>query len=149
MLKIDIANPHYYLFDKRLIAKIAKSIYLQTNLRGDFSVSLMFSDEAEIADYNHSYRGKNKPTDVLSFAQIDSDICLPEEMGELGEIIICYPVLKKQANDYGWSNDYELARLLIHGLAHLLGYEHENVNPKVAKKMFDFEKTIIEQLSFD
>ena len=148
MLKIEIANPHKYKINKQLIKQIIKIFADQAGLDGKFSVSLMLSDEKEITEYNFAYRGKNKPTDVLSFAQIDSDICLPEEIGELGEIIICYPVLEKQAHDYGWSNDYELARLLIHGLAHLLGYEHEDVGSKIAKKMFDFEKTIIEQLIF-
>lgn len=148
MLKIEIANPHKYKINKQLIKQIIKVVADQAGLDGKFSVSLMLSDEKEITEYNFAYRGKNKPTDVLSFAQIDSDICLPEEAGELGEIIICYPVLEKQASDYGWSNDYEFARLLIHGLSHLLGYEHEGVSSKIAKQMFDFEKTIIEQLSF-
>jgi probable rRNA maturation factor len=85
-------------------------------------------------------------TDVLSFAARDEKFVDPNQGGDLGEILICLPQARRQVRDYGWNLDQELARLLIHGLAHLLGYEHEDVDPKTAAKMRNFEEKIWRQL---
>jgi probable rRNA maturation factor len=65
---------------------------------------------------------------------------------DLGEILICWPQLRRQAKEYGWSNEIEFARLLVHGLAHLSGYDHENVSKVEARKMTDFEQSVLNKL---
>lgn len=79
-------------------------------------------------------------TDVLSFAERDSEFVGPGEAEELGEILICSAQAKLQARSNGWPVDYEICRLLVHGLSHLVGYEHEGVSRQEEQRMIDFEK---------
>ncbi|OEF96222.1 rRNA maturation RNase YbeY [Desulfuribacillus alkaliarsenatis] len=96
------------------------------NETGEFSVS--FVDEQRIQEINREYRGKDKPTDVISFA-LNDDLDDIEEIEvlsyHLGDIVICVDIAEKQANDYGHSFERELCFLAVHGLLHLLGYNHE------------------------
>ena len=92
---------------------------------------------------NSNFRGKNKPTDVLSFP-------LREGIGgkvagnALGDIVISLETTKRQAKELGATIKEELLRLLIHGLLHLLGYDHEGVSPAKARKMQEKEQTLFE-----
>lgn len=110
------------------------------------SFSLAFVDGPTIRKYNRAYRGKDKVTDVLSFAQADSEFIGPAEAEELGEILICLSRARSQAREYGWSLEREVCRLLIHGLAHLIGYEHEGVSRRIEQKMVRFESGVMDML---
>jgi probable rRNA maturation factor len=92
-------------------------------------VSLVLTDDAGIARLNRQYRGIDTPTDVLSFPQLDSpDRSLERPAGMplmLGDIVISLPQAESQAREYGHSRERELAFLLVHGLLHLLGFDHE------------------------
>ncbi len=84
-------------------------------------VSVYITDDEEIRELNRNYRGKDKPTDVLSFP-------LNETFNGyklLGDIVISQDTAQRQAKELGHSLNYEVKRLLIHGLVHLLGYDHE------------------------
>ncbi|OFZ21019.1 MAG: rRNA maturation RNase YbeY [Bdellovibrionales bacterium GWB1_55_8] len=81
---------------------------------------------AEMARLNEFYRGKKGPTDVLSFEAPE----VFREQGLLGELVICLPVMKKQAREIGHPAKEELRVLLVHGLLHLLGQDHEGKGPK-------------------
>lgn len=98
-------------------------------------ISLYFCDNHRIRELNKSYRNKDYPTDVLSF-----------ESGEeqyLGDIAISIERADEQKDEYDSpSLDYELLRLLIHGILHLLGYDHER-NERAAEVMFSKEKELI------
>lgn len=111
-------------------------------------LSVTFVDNNRIREINKEYRGKDAPTDVISFAM--------EEMGEdeleiigaeiprvLGDIIISIEKTKEQAEDYGHSFDRELGFLALHGLLHLLGYDHMSKDDE--KEMFSKQKEILEQ----
>lgn len=90
----------------------------------ELSVALVSDDE--MARLNGQYRGKEGPTDVLSFGC--DDPC-PAEAGEpvtLGDVIIAPDVAVAQAADYGTTVEAELNLLLVHGILHLLGYDHES-----------------------
>jgi len=90
--------------------------------RSEISVSLV-GDE-EISDLNEAWRGKKGPTDVLSFSLFEGEH--RKFRGQmLGDIVIGLPAAQRQARDRHRSLDDELARLLIHGLLHLLGHDHE------------------------
>ncbi|MDQ2799511.1 MAG: rRNA maturation RNase YbeY [Armatimonadota bacterium] len=80
----------------------------------------MLCDDAFIRDLNRTWRGKDKATDVLSFAQDDSEI--------LGDIVIALPTARYQAQAAGWPQESELALLAVHGLLHLLGYDDETAD---------------------
>ncbi len=83
----------------------------------DPEISIVLCDDLFIRDLNREYRGKDEPTDVLSFAQDDPDV--------LGDIIISLPTAARQAASANWPLESEIALLGIHGLLHLLGYDDE------------------------
>lgn len=88
-------------------------------------IDVTLCDNKTIQSYNKAYRQQDKPTDVLSFP-ISNDIIQHEENPmPLGSLIISVDYVIEKALSYGHSNDDELALLFIHGLLHLLGYDHE------------------------
>ena len=96
-----------------------------------WEVSVLFTGDAFIKQLNKEYRGKDEPTDVLSFAQVDNKEAFPEKGGRFyaGDIVISMETLAKNADYFGISMNEELKRLLVHGILHLSGMDHENNNP--------------------
>lgn len=116
------------------------SNYTDRNLR-ETTVSIAIVLEETIQSLNAQYRSQDKVTDVLSFplwdeANIKS---LPEQI--LGEIVICYNRALSQAQDLGHSIEYEIALLCIHGLCHLIGYDHLTDNEY--EKMKEVEQELL------
>ena len=91
-------------------------------------LSIMLVDDAHMRRLNHEWRGKDQPTDVLSFPQLESDEgpFADEEGMPLGDVVISVETARAQAEAGGWTLEEELNRLLLHGILHLLGYDHEN-----------------------
>ena len=86
---------------------------------GSSEVSILLIDDARITELNRDYRGKDRPTDVLSFYQAET----PEERGDvLGDVVISVETAAKQAAERDKDLDDELDLLLTHGILHLLGY---------------------------
>lgn len=112
-------------------------------------VSIMFVDNDKITEINREYRGKDQPTDVISFALDDEEegdepIIIGEHLPHLlGEIVISVDKIAEQANDYGHSFKRELGFLTVHGFLHLLGYDH--MTDEDEKEMFDKQKVLLEQ----
>jgi len=88
-------------------------------------ISLRIVGEAEGAELNERYRRRRGPTNVLSFAGTDSPSGSPDEARLLGDIVICAPVIAREANEQGKSLDAHWAHIALHGALHLLGYDHE------------------------
>lgn len=86
-------------------------------IENDPEISVVFCDDVYIQALNAQYRGKDKPTDVLSFAQDDLEV--------LGDIVLSVPTAERQAEAAGWPLEHEIALLAVHGLLHLLGYDDE------------------------
>ena len=89
-------------------------------------VSIFFTDDEMIRELNHKYREINKPTDVLSFAFEDDEDSFPL-LGEnriLGDIIISVETARRNAQEASHSLEWEINILILHGLLHLLGYDH-------------------------
>ena len=86
--------------------------------------SITFVGEEQIKEINKNYRGIDKVTDVISFAFEDGKN-YQEEVRVLGDIFICIPKMIEQASLYGHSRKRELSFLTVHGLLHLLGYDHQ------------------------
>lgn len=111
-------------------------------------MSLSFVDKNEIQEINRDYRGKDVPTDVISFALNDETdeieiLGLEEEINTLGDVIICVEIAKEQAQEYNHSFDREIGFLAVHGLLHLLGYDHMEEDDE--KIMFSKQEEILEQ----
>lgn len=106
-------------------------------------ISIAFVNDCEIKKLNKQYRGKNKVTDVLSFIYQ-----IPDTKYEIplnGEIIICYPQAVRQAKGDSHSVKEEIKLLLVHGLLHLCGYDHEK-SLREAERMRGAERTLLEKI---
>jgi probable rRNA maturation factor len=96
-------------------------------------MGLVITDSKTIQKLNRTYRGKDQPTDVLAFhmspdTSEESELRFvgpPDGVHHLGEIVISYPQAIRQAQEQGHSVAQELALLIVHGVLHLLGYDHE------------------------
>ncbi len=89
----------------------------------EVEISIVFVDDVYIAELNREYRGIQNPTDVLSFPM--DDPCMPgDEPRPLGDIVISLETVERDASCFGGFRNY-LALLVVHGLLHLLGYDHE------------------------
>ena len=93
------------------------------------AVVVAFVDEERMAELNGRFRGVDEPTDVLSFRQADADCDWPEPTREsgtdLGELVVCPAVVGRYALEEGGAPDLQLGWSLIHGVLHLVGYDHE------------------------
>ncbi|MDR1521263.1 MAG: rRNA maturation RNase YbeY [Streptococcaceae bacterium] len=121
------------------------------NIQKSSEMSIIFMDNASIKMLNRNYRGKNMPTDVLSFAMEEKGrkelpIFFNEKVENfprnLGDIIISIEKAKKQANGYGHSYERELGFLAIHGFLHINGYDHQTFEKE--KEMFELQKEILD-----
>jgi probable rRNA maturation factor len=111
-------------------------------------VSVSFVDNEKIRAINRDYRGKDQPTDVISFALEEKGEGEIEIIGAdvpplLGDIIISIPKAKEQAEEYGHSFMRELGFLAVHGFLHLLGYDHQTEEDE--KTMFSKQEEILKQ----
>lgn len=102
---------------KRLLELLSALLDSEQRNR-DVELSLVFSDDEFIHQLNRDYRGKDKPTDVLSFEQ-------DPESGLLGDLVISIPTSQRQAHERGHSLAEEVEWLFLHGALHLLGYDDE------------------------
>jgi len=115
---------------------------------GDHNVSLLLTDDQEITRLNSRYRDKNKPTNVLSFPFAEgadpSFASLPFK--ELGDIVISLETAQRESIEYQQTLDQRLSWLIVHGMLHLLGYDHER-SKSDEKAMFDREKELLNKLN--
>lgn len=109
----------------------------------DIELSLIIVDNQEIHQINQTYRGIDRPTDVISFALEDTTEIMIEGMPRmLGDIFISIDKIKEQAKEYQHSFQREFAFLFVHGLLHLLGYDHNDT--KEQELMFEKQRQILE-----
>ena len=108
------------------------------------TMSIRIADEDEITELNHTYRDKNTPTNVLSFPME-----IPEEVGVnlLGDVVICAPVVAKEAAAQSKTLESHWAHMVIHGTLHLLNYDH--INDDDAQVMEAIEMEIMKSLGYD
>lgn len=105
--------------------------------------SIIFVNEKEIQEINKEYRGIDKVTDVISFALEDNSNIVYNNIRVLGDIYICIPRMLEQASSYGHSLKRELSFLTVHGLLHLLGYDH--MEKEDEEKMFALQELILNE----
>ena len=105
------------------IADVVRAVLAAEDV-GACEVGVVLVDEHEMREINREHRGRDEPTDVLSFP-IDEEDELPGVDRMLGDVVICVPVLERQAGENDVAPGDELVDLLVHGVLHLLGYDHE------------------------
>jgi len=110
-----------------------------SGLRDSGELCIRIVDEPESQELNHQYRGKDKPTNVLSFP-----FELPEgvpEMDLLGDLVVCAAVVEREAEEQGKALHHHWAHMIVHGCLHLLGYDH--INDEEAEIMESLERKIL------
>lgn len=113
-----------------------------SDVEEDCELSIRLVDEDESAELNNEYRGKNGPTNVLSFP-FEAPIELEPRL--LGDLVICVPVVVREAAEQGKSVDDHWAHMVVHGCLHLLGYDH--IEDYEAEQMEALEITILQTLN--
>lgn len=110
-------------------------------------LSLFLCSNNYIQKLNYQYRGLDRPTDVLSFSQTEGDDYIMSESGLclLGDVVISIDKVAEQAETFDFSENYEFCRLLIHGILHLLGYDHEKTDEEAAE-MQRIEEQLLSKL---
>ncbi len=120
-------------------------------IKKPLEVGVVITSNEVMQQLNKLYRGKDEPTDVLSFymlPQQDKDtvfITPPDDVAHLGEIIISYSQALIQSRNKGYGIKNELRILLLHGILHLLGYDHEK-SPEEEQRMQAREKEVLKKL---
>lgn len=161
-LVLDINNEQEAMpISDALVGKLKELLALVGEQEGIESgeVSLSFVDDETIRELNRTYRGLDKPTDVLSFAlsemgEDEPDILYEVEEDEsaqgedlptdaLGDIVISVPRAIAQAEEYGHSVEREIGFLFVHGFLHLLGYDHGTEEDE--KVMFSKQEAVLQQ----
>ena len=129
-------------FDYSYLNKIIdKTLEMENVLSSNFAI--VFIDDEKMHELNKNYRGIDRTTDVLSFAFEDNNkICY--NIRQLGEIYVSIPKMVSQAREYGHSEKRELAFLVVHGLLHLLGYDH-TLGIEEEKVMFEKQELVLNE----
>lgn len=124
-----------------LLRKIGRSV-LRVCCQGSAELSVALVDDVEMRRLNASFRGKDRPTDVLAFSQREGAPGAEQAAGLLGDVVISVPTAARQAERRRTGLDRELAELLVHGVLHLLGYDHER-SPADARRMFRRSREVL------
>jgi len=136
--KIAVENRHKKIkVGKKKVKETAGAILAGMGC-GSVELSILFMDDEDIRELNREYRKKDRPTDVLSFPMREG------EFGDLnpdllGDVVISLDTAKRQAEERGETLEEEINLLLIHGILHLLGFDHEK-NAAEARRMQAKEK---------
>ena len=129
--------------DVKRFGELARRVLEAVSLKGDVEVSLLFVDEGSMAELNERFLGEEGPTDVLAFPIEDEPEPAgrspdeggtgpggPTELDEipllLGDVVVCPAVAARNASDHGVGTDNEMELLVVHGILHLLGMDHED-----------------------
>lgn len=133
---------------RKIVGAVLKEIEGDLALKNVSAINVLFTDDASIQEINREYRKKDKATDVLSFPQFTpkevqglkkpSDTFNPY----LGDLVISTETTLKQAKRFGVTPREELLRLIVHGVLHLCGYDHEKVPAREAQRMRRRERQI-------
>lgn len=134
---IEINNLTSIFLNKEFIKRVGKEVLAGEKKKKNTNISVAFVSPAMIKKANSKYRNKNKITDVLAFPSFakgyGGQARFLEKDSGLGEVIICPSAVKKNAKIFGLSFKKELSKVLIHGVLHLLGYNHESSKKKASE----------------
>lgn len=140
MKQYEIINEYGYDEDYSYLDSLLDLAIKKLDVDGIFSIT--FIDDEEMHKMNYSYRGIDRTTDVLSFALNDHEDTFESAVNVLGDIYVSIPKMREQSIEYGHSEKRELSFLCIHGLLHLLGYDH--MDPENERIMFDLQREVLD-----
>ena len=136
---------------------VAEQVLIAQEVAPNVELSFVIISQEKVQQLNRSYRGKDEPTDVLAFSMLPDEetsgaesplfVAPPDGVLHLGEVIISYPQALIQAEEHYHSLKREVAILIIHGVLHLLGYEHDK--PELERQMRAREVEILHSIEKD
>jgi probable rRNA maturation factor len=116
-------------WDHESMERLVMGIVIHELGAGSYTITLHLVSDETIHALNREHRDVDSPTDVLSFSLHDPDglrfVMPPDQPAPLGDVVVSYPHVLAQAEEYGHSAERELAYLVAHGVLHVLGYDHE------------------------
>ena len=142
MIDYSITNEYGYKNDYSYLDDLIKRT-LKHEKVDNANFSIVFVSNDKIQQLNKEYRGKDSITDVISFAFEDNNSVCYNDIRFLGEIYISIPRMIEQAKMYGHSETRELGFLTVHGLLHLLGYDHMTKNDE--EVMFGLQELLLNE----
>lgn len=148
MINIDYNNQTASKISAEFIEKSFSFISKYLQVKGDYFVSIAMISSVEMKKNNRIYSEINKTTDVLSFPEYETFTNVKKKTKfevDLGEILICYEVAKKQAQSHKHSLRKEVLTLMTHGFLHLIGYDHQD--EKQHKQMYGLQDKIVTHVS--
>lgn len=143
---IQIAPRFRGEIDEEDLRCVAAEVLHQEGVKGEIELSLVITDDEAIRQLNRRFRGVDAPTDVLAFGAGAEErfVSPPDSPPYLGDVVISYQRAQAQAEEWGHPVAEELKLLVVHGILHLLGYDHQEEAD--AQKMREREKRLCETL---
>lgn len=141
---IDVTNETDTVIDAARFVDLGEFVLREMNISEEAELAVLFVDEAAMADLHVTWMDEPGPTDVLSFPMDElrpGTADQPTPPGLLGDVVICPPFAERQAAEAGHSAEHEMFLLCIHGILHLLGYDHGE--PAQEKEMFDLQGDLL------
>ena len=157
-IPVTIEAPFRGRLDRAALRRLAVHVLRAEGVAPPAEVGLVVTDDETLRDLNRRYRGLDEPTDVLSFGHEPFDrlrtepfdrlrtepfVTPPDGVRRLGEVILSYPTAERQAQEAGHSVQDEAAHLMVHGLLHLVGYDHDD--PEDERRMRAREEELLGQ----
>lgn len=147
-VEVQIAPAFTGILSAEPLQRVAQTVLHLEGVYGQ--ATLVITNDEGIQALNRNFLGRDTPTDVLAFSARESAedfITAPEAGSYLGDVIVSYPRAAVQAEELGHSVEQELCLLIIHGMLHLLGYDHESENGKAV--MWTRQRAILAQCMND
>lgn len=143
MINIEVCESFTPYIDPTLLSRTAEAVMKDRKAGLDVDLTIVIEDNDKLRELNCQFLGIDEPTDVLSFPANETD----PETGNLylGDVIISYPMAKSQAAKANHSVDDELQILVIHGILHLFGYDHQEEADK--EVMWSIQNSLLKQLN--
>ncbi len=141
-MKYEINDNYQVDFKYNYLKRVIKRTLKHEKVKKAY-FSIIFVRNEEIKELNKNYRGIDKVTDVISFALEDNKDFINNDTRILGDIYICIPRAIEQAEEYQHSLKRELSFLTVHGLLHLLGYDHQTKDEE--EIMFKLQELILDE----
>ncbi|MCR4405832.1 MAG: rRNA maturation RNase YbeY [Anaerolineae bacterium] len=147
-VEVRIAPKFKRLVTAKLVRQAALAVLAHEAVTGQGELSVVITDDEEVRDLNRRFRGVDAPTDVLAFGaanQTTSFVTAPDAPRLLGDVIISCPRAQEQATEAGHPLSAEIQLLVVHGVLHLLGYDH--AEPEQEALMWERQEKILHTLA--
>jgi probable rRNA maturation factor len=141
---VQVDEPWRKAVDEDAVRELTLRVLTSEGVAAPAEVSVVITDDETVRDLNRRYLDRDEPTDVLSFPLAEAEepfVGPPDGVAHLGEVIVSYPTAERQASEQGHGVEREIAHLVVHGLLHLLGYDH--AEPNEERRMRSLEERLL------